>query len=472
MGQEIDRTRFAPADFAAFGERLAGETRLLARQWADGAFKVDVDAYRCGCELEAWLLDHNCFPLPRNAQYLARLGDPLVVPELSTFNVELNATPVHATGYGLSEMEHELAATWARCAGVAHGMDAQLAMIGTLPTIRQKDLTLAHISPLNRYRALNDQVVSARGGRPIQVDIRGREHLELRHRDVMLEAATTSFQVHLQCPADEVVRAYNASIILSAPLVGLAANAPYAFGHDLWAETRIPLFEQAVDLGESAMPRVTFGDAYLRESPLECFEQNLARYPVLLPIQSDEPDTRYRHLRLHNGTIWRWNRLLIGFDGDTPHLRIEQRVMPAGPSILDMLANTAVYLGAAHVLARLQRAPERDLSFEDARNNFYLAALDGLDARIVWLDGRRVELAQLLLEEVLPMADVGLQQLGIDAADRERYLDVAIARVRTRQNGAAWQRAWCARHGRDWLRLSAAYLEHQRSGAPVHQWIV
>lgn len=470
MGQEIGRTQFAPRDFVGFGERLEAETQLFARQWAGGAFAGD--AYRCGCELEAWLLDHNCFPLPRNAQYLARLGNPLVVPELSTFNVELNATPVALSGAGLSAMEGELAATWAQCAQVAHGMDAQLAMIGTLPTIRQKDLTLAHISPLNRYRALNDQVVRARGGRPIHVDILGREHLEMRHRDVMLEAATTSFQVHLQCPADEVVRAYNASVVLSAPLVGLAANAPFAFGHDLWAETRIPLFEQAVDLGPDTLPRVTFGEDYLHASPAEVFEQNLARYPVLLPILSDEPAEHFRHLRLHNGTIWRWNRLLIGIDSGTPHVRIEQRVMPAGPSILDMMANAAVYLGAAQVLASLQRAPEHDLSFADARNNFYLAALDGLDARIVWLDGRRVELAQLLREEVLPMANEGLRRLGIDAADRERYLDVARDRVRTRQNGATWQRAWCARHGRDWLRLSAAYLEHQRSGAPVHQWPV
>ena len=482
MGEEIDRTAFSAEDFARFAARLRDETALLERNMRAGEFQDG--SFTLGCELEAWLLDHNHVPLPANAAFLERLGDPLVVPELSAFNVELNSTPVRLDGSALARMEQELTARWHRCVDVAHEMGAQLLLIGTLPTIREQDLTLAHISPLNRYHALNAQVLRARGGAPITIDIEGREHLHLQHDDVMLEAGTTSFQVHLQCPAADTVRYYNASLILSAPLVAIAANAPFLFGHDLWAETRVPLFEQAVDLGErqatarddgaqqgGERQRVTFGSDYLHASPIEAFLDNLARFPVLLPMQSDDKPEKYRHLRLHNGTIWRWNRLLLGVpDGGIPHVRIEQRVMPAGPTIIDMMANTALYVGAARVLATLDAAPEHDLSFDEARDNFQRAARDGLDARLTWLDGHVHTVRELLLEELIPMAHAGLALLGIDEADRERYLDIAAARVRSGQNGASWQRAWCARHGRDPLRLSVAYLERQRNGAPVHEW--
>ena len=290
----------------------------------------------------------------------------------------------------------------------------------------------------------------------------------------MLEAATTSFQVHLQAPAEDAVRYFNAAQILSAPMVALAANSPFLFEHRLWDETRIPLFEQAVGLGDEAaarMQRVTFGSGYLQDSPLECYRENVEHYPVLLPILFEDGAPQLRHLRLHNGTIWRWNRLLIGFDdAAVPHLRVEHRVMPAGPSIVDMISNAAVYLGASRFLAGLRRAPEADLAFTQARDNFYLAARSGLDAYIVWLDGREVEVRTLLLDEILHMAREGLLLLGADEDDIERYLSIAQMRVRTGQNGAAWQRAHAEKHACDFFRLTADYLEHQRSAMPVHEW--
>jgi hypothetical protein len=472
MGQEIGRISFAPADFERFAARLNDETALLERWYRAGRFEQS--AFVGGFELEAWLLDHNYFPLPRNEAYLARLAHPLVVPELSKFNVELNGTPQPLAGRALRLIEEELTATWRHCVQVAHELEGQLIMIGILPTIRQRDLTLENISPLNRYYALNDQVLKSRGGRPIRLEIAGRDRLSLTHDDVMLEAATTSFQVHLQSPAGEAARYFNASAILSAPMVALAANSPFLFGKHLWDETRIPLFEQSVDVGDEAHPerrRVTFGSGYLEDSPLQCYLENRDRYPVLLPIGYDEPAERFRHLRLHNGTIWRWNRMLLGFDDvAVPHLRVEHRVMPAGPSIVDMMANAAVYLGAARFLAGLRVPPEADLSFEQARENFYRAARDGVQARIVWLDGREVEVRALLLDEVLHMAREGLVLLGMDEDDIDRYLAVAAARVRTGQNGAAWQRAHFDAHGRDFFRLTADYLEHQRSEMPVHEW--
>jgi len=473
MGQEIARTVFSAQDSARFLEALREETALLGEWLAQG--RLHGTGQRVGFELEAWLIDRNCFPLPANEAYLSRLGSPLVVPELSKFNVELNGTPQSLEGAAFARMERELDATWRHCREVAHDLEGSLVMIGILPTVRERDLTLENISPLNRYFALNRQVLERRGREPLHIDIRGREALTLTHADVMLEAATTSFQVHLQVPAARIARYLNAATILSAPLVALSANSPFLFGRDLWDESRIPLFEQAVDSAEGTpgqARRVTFGERYVEDGPLEPFADNLARFVPLLPMQLEEGTSRLAHLRLHNGTIWRWNRLLVGFDGDAPHLRIEQRCMPAGPTVRDMVANAALYVGASRILAQRPDAPERALPFALARENFYRCAREGLDAPVRWLDGRTRGVADLLEEELLPMAREGLDALGIDRGDIDLYLDVLQGRVRSRQNGAAWQRLHARTHAGDMHRLAADYLEHQRSGMPVHEWTV
>ncbi len=461
---------FAAEDFAAFGARLREETAQLERALAAGDFAAA--GYVAGFELEAWLVDHNHYPAPINERYLKWLDSPLVVPELSRFNVELNSTPEPLGAQTLARMKRELTQTWRHCQEVAHELDAALIMIGILPTIRKSALTLKNMSPMNRYYALNEQVFRSRAGKPLRIEIVGRERLALEHPDVMLEAATTSFQVHLQVPAAEAPRYYNASILLSAPIVAACANSPFLFGKQLWEETRIPLFEQAVDVG-GEVKRVTFGSGYLPASPLEYFAENRDAYPVLLPIHFDAPRTQYRHLRLHNGTIWRWNRLLVGFDrAGLPHLRIEHRVIPSGPTVADCIANAALYLGLVHFHAQDSIAPESRLAFEQARENFYRAARDGLEATIVWLDGRSGKVRERLLEELIPQARQGLLGLGIAAEDAARHLSIVEARVASGQTGAAWQRAYAQRVGYDWLELSVAYLRGQQSGVPVHEWDV
>ena len=474
MGQEINRTTFGPPDFARFSARLESETRLL-REHIKGKQHAD-DAFVAGFELEAWLLDRHGLPFPINEDYLARLNNPLVVPELSKFNVELNSTPQPLRAGALRRLENELSATWDQCLRTAHDIEGTIVAIGTLPTIRERDLCLANMSPLNRYYALNDQVLSSRGGRPLRINIAGNEQLALEHNDVMLEAAATSFQVHLQAPADQIVRYYNASAILSAPLVAASANSPFLFGRDLWDETRIPLFEQSVDTGvpyEDRRHRVRFGRGYLEASPMEYFDESVREFPVLLPMTyTDNPET-LPHLQLHNGTIWRWNRLLLSFDEQhQPRLRIEQRVMPAGPTIIDMIANAALYIGATHGLARLPRAPESALDYMQARHNFYAAARHGLSAQLAWLNGRQIDARTLLLEEIIPLARDGLAALGIAADEIGRYLNLMTARVRSGQNGATWQRVHAKRHDRDFKKLVADYLAHQRSAVPVHEWSI
>jgi hypothetical protein len=471
MGQEISDSHFEPDDFAAFEERLGRETLLLSRWLQDGRFKPGPNMG--GFELEAWLIDGDARPAGIVESYLQHLGDPLAVPELATFNLELNGTPQQLCDGALTTMHRELTDTWDRCNRVAAKLDARLAMIGILPSAMESDFTLENMSPLHRYHALNEQVLLRRGGKPLKFDLEGHDELVLERNDVMLESATTSFQIHLKVDVQEGVRFYNASKILAAPMVAICANSPYLFGADLWDETRIPLFEQAVAMGDlSLTQRVTLGVRYLEKSIAECFMANWRRYPVLLPRLMDEPEEALAHLRLQNGTIWRWTRPLIGFDEGEPHLRLEHRVVPAGPSIVDSIANAALYFGTVSSLARQEVAPETMLPFEQAQDNFYNAAKNGLRSEIRWLQGKDIKLSQLCSECLLPLARDGLLSMGVDAAEADYWLGIIRGRVEARLNGAAWQRAWVDKHGADMQGLTEAYLEHQSGCKPVHQWAI
>jgi gamma-glutamyl:cysteine ligase YbdK (ATP-grasp superfamily) len=327
------------------------------------------------------------------------------------------------------------------------------------------------MSSSRRYRALNEQVLRLRQGNPIRLEVEGRERLKTEHFDVMLEAGATSFQLHLQVPLCEAVRFYNAAMILSAPLVALSANSPLLFGKILWDETRIPLFEQAIDVGGGKFSRVTFGSGYADRTLEECFVENRAHYPIMLPLAMDEISEHLAHLRLHNGTIWRWNRALIGFDGPgEPHLRVEQRVPPAGPTTVDMAANMAFYYGLVEALATSAVPPETRLLFATARANFYLAARYGLDAELVWLDQQPVTVRDLILRQLLPLARQGLAQLDVAGDVAERLLGIIELRTASGQNGAVWQRRFIERHGRDMALLTREYRDRQRAGDPVHDW--
>lgn len=470
MGQEITDSHFKPGDFEAFNERLRQETELLAEWMQNGGLPETGNVG--GFELEAWLVDRELRPAGIIQPYLERLNDPLAVPELATFNLELNGTPCGLEGDALSRLHDDLAQTWERCNRVAGELEARLAMVGILPTVQPGDLTLANMSPLHRYHALNEQVLRLRGGHPLELDIEGRDRLQLTKEDVMLESAATSFQIHLKVNAHEAGRFYNASKILSGPMVAVSANSPYLFGHDLWDESRIPLFEQAVAVGGSDYSkRVTYGIRYVHEGIMECFEANRDRYPILLPRLMDDPPESLAHLRLQNGTIWRWNRPLIGFnDAGEPHIRIEHRVVPAGPTIKDCIANAAFYYGAVCSLSRRQEPPEQQLAFELARDNFYLGARYGLQARMQWLDGGEMTASELCLEVLLPQAREGLRSLGIHESEIDDWLGIIEARVATGRNGAGWQREWVAKNGADMRVLLEAYLGHQDGGRPVHEW--
>lgn len=478
MGEEILSSQFSDEDHARFRIRLEAETDLLQQYFDEQKFSCAEPV--AGFELEAWLLDRDQLrPLAANELFLKRLNNPLASPELASFNFELNNIPHGLSGHVFSCMHNELKRQWQQCCEVAKQIEAKLLIIGILPTLSNEDLSLGNMSNMARYRALNREALRRRKGKPLVFDINGREHLRIAHRDVMLESATTSFQIHMQMNQAQSVRLFNASLVLSAPMVALTANSPFLFGKDLWDETRIPLFEQAVAVGgfEDAafgpIHRVTFGDGYVRESLMECFTDNLQHYPVLLPVEFDESPSHLHHLRFHNGTIWRWNRPLVGFDSEgNIHLRLEQRVVPAGPTIIDSIANAAFFYGAVYALANGDAVPEQRLSFNHARDNFYRAARLGLAASFNWFDAGQVNARELLLEVLLPLAESGLQQLGVALTDSQEYLQIIEQRLRNNINGACWQRAWVAKHGRDMQALTQAYRQRQESGEPLHDWTI
>jgi len=477
MGSEIPSHHFHKHDFQVFDRRLRAETEELEQWFANRNFLTGQS--KGGYELEAWITDKDCHPLPENEQLIKLSNDVHVVPELAKFNLELNSDPYILQGNALQSMHDGFMHNWERCNTLANSIDAQLLMIGILPTVTEQELVVENMSNWQRYRALNEQVLRLREGRPLQLDIQGREHLQLSQHDVMLESAATSFQIHLQVDLDNAARYYNAARVISAPMVAVSANSPYFFGKDLWDETRIPLFEQSVALhGYDDGPcghvrRVSFGIDYVKESMFECFRENLECYPVLLPVSIEENAEPLAHLRLHNGTIWRWNRPLIGFnERGEPHLRIEHRVVAAGPTVIDSIANAALFYGLVSAMSTQIPPPESQLGFDQARRNFYSAAQHGLEAQITWLDGKPVSVKELLLQELLPLAHHGLDELGIARNDIRKYMGVIEGRLRTLQNGAAWQRAYVSKHGRDMHALTMAYQEHHHSNKPVHEWEV
>jgi gamma-glutamyl:cysteine ligase YbdK (ATP-grasp superfamily) len=476
VGDEIERRYFDAEDFSEFRTRLDEETSLLRTLFAENQFSERGDV--AGFELEGWLVDENGDPVPENDRYLEALDNPLVVPELAAYNVELNGSPSALTGRVFSRLHDELSATWSACRSAAESSGCHLVAIGILPTVGEKMLTSEYMSSMVRYQSLNDRVMALRDGKPLELRIEGDSELTTTHNDVMLEAATTSFQIHLQCRPERSVRDFNASIIASAPTVAVSANSPYLFGHALWDETRIPLFEQAVDVGSLYPPRVSFGAGYVQNSLLEIFEENQRDHLILIPAVKDDPPSKFSHVRFHNGTLWRWNRPLIGFDFDGQvHLRIEHRVVPAGPTIKDCIANAAFYFGLVRGFGLDEVAPEDNLTFELARDNFYSCARYGLNARPCWFrNGKLMEIGmrELVAEELLPMARRGLESEDIPAEEIDDYLNVIAERVDSGQNGAAWQRRFMhlngGEHGGDFHQLVKEYRIRQDAGDPVHTW--
>jgi len=490
MGTGIDQETFDQLDYARFRQRLEQSLVTLGRLLARPGFGVGPATL--GAELELFLVDAAARPLPQNHAIHAAAADPRVNLELDRFNLELNATPTLLAGRPFAALGEELRLLLGLVAGAARAYGARVALIGILPTLRRADLHPAAMSDVARYRALDRGLRRLRHA-PFHVRIAGADPLELTSEDVALEGANTSFQVHLRVDPAAFARTYNAVQLATAPALAVAGNSPTLLGHQLWEETRIALCKQSIDERDGHGPRrrvarVAFGTGWLRDGPLALFAEGVRLHQPLLPMLSDhDPGAGGDHrqapplaeLRLHQGTVWRWNRAIYdpALGG---HLRIELRALPAGPTVTDMLANAAFLVGLSLWLAVQDQRWTYRLSFERAEHGFYRAAQHGLAAELSWPFGHGSQLRTLpaarLVPQLLPVAREGLLGAGVDAVEADHLLDVIAARVRTGQSGAVWQRRMLAalepRLGRE--RALAAmldrYLQCAATDQPVHTW--
>jgi CBS domain-containing protein/gamma-glutamyl:cysteine ligase YbdK (ATP-grasp superfamily) len=486
MGEHHVKQDLDDRQLRAFMRALLADLRALELMLDGGQFERGVR--RIGAEQEMFLVDAAMRPAFVADEVLRRVGDQRLTTEIARFNLEANLTPLLLGGDCFSRMEREVQELIGRVRAVAQDLGADVLLAGILPTLQKSDLTLASMTPNARYEQLNREVMQQRGG-PVSVHIKGLDEISLTSDNIMLLSSNTSFQVHLQVAPDEFVPLYNLAQAVTAPVLAAAVNSPLWLGARLWQETRLALFQHSADARTGAQQarqfptRVGFGEQWLKGSVLELFREDIARFRVILTGDADEDPLKVlargevpslSSLRLHNGTVWWWNRPCYGVVDGRAHLRIENRVLPSGPTTLDEFANAAFFIGLMCALPDEYGPVDKLMTFDDAKTNFFAAARHGLQAQLTWTDGRTYPAAVLIREHLLPLARAGLKQAQVAAADIDLYLGTLEERVRTGQTGAQWTlnslAAMRRRGTRDLRTLAAAISAHQQTGEPVHRW--
>jgi gamma-glutamyl:cysteine ligase YbdK (ATP-grasp superfamily) len=491
MGREIQAIKFSGEDRRVYREKVRRSLDALARMLREHLFEDNPASV--GQEIELNLVDHEAMPSMRNADVLDAIADPAWGVELGQFNLEINVPPRRLDGDALAELEQVVRDDLNAGDEKARGTGTRLVMVGILPTLQKSDMHLGTLTASDRFRVLNEQIFAARG-EDMRISIDGAEKL-LTHTDsITPEAACTSLQLHLQVNPESFANYWNAAQAAAAVQVALGANSPFLFGRQLWHETRITLFEQATDTRpdelkeQGVRPRVWFGERWIT-SVFDLFEENLRFFPALLPICEDEDPLsvldadaipQLAEMSLHNGTVYRWNRPVYAVVEGRPHLRVENRVLPAGPSVADAVANAAFYYGLVRTLAEAQRPIWTQMSFATAGENLHEAARRGLDAHLYWPGLGEVPVADLVLRRLLPLAREGLSRWGVNPAHADRLLGFIEQRCITGQTGAAWQIATVeAISGRGGVarldalqQMTERYIEHMHTNEPVHTWPV
>jgi gamma-glutamyl:cysteine ligase YbdK (ATP-grasp superfamily) len=489
MGEEVDAQEFSRADRTRYRQKVRRCLDVFARMLREARF--DTDDPMTGLEVELNLVDEAGDPALKNAEALAAIADPAFQTELGQFNIEINVAPAKLREGGLTTFEESLRRSLNDAEAKSSEVGAHLVMIGILPTLAPGHMDVANLSANPRYQLLSEQILNARG-EDITIAIAGIgnvEKLQTTSDSIVPEAACTSTQFHVQTSPDSFAEYWNASQAISSVQLALGANAPYLLGRELWRETRIPLFEQATDTrseelkAQGVRPRVWFGERWVT-SVFDLFEENVRYFPALLPITDDEdPLTKLEEggtpalseLRLHNGTIYRWNRPVYDIAGGVPHLRVENRVLAAGPTVADTVANAAFYFGLVRALAEAERPLWSQMSFSAAEENFHVAAQQGIEAQIYWPGIGQVNVTELVLRRLLPQAREGLDRWGVESAVSDRLLGIIEQRCLTGTNGAEWfVRRMSKRRDLDrYDALRATLLEYRdlmHTNEPVHTW--
>ena len=474
----------------AFMKALLEDLRALAFMLEDG--RVESGVMRIGAEQEMFLIDRYLRPAPVSLEVLKHANDPRLTTEIARFNLEANLTPLNLTNDCFSRMESELRQLidLARNGAATHG--AEVLLSGILPTLQKSDLTLDNLTPIARYHELDRGVIRMRGG-PLSIHIKGLDELHLTHDNIMMESCNTSFQVHFQSNAKEFANHYNVAQAITAPVLAVAVNSPLLFGQRLWQETRVALFQHSTDersrpqLARNQPTRVSFGDRWLEHSVIELFHDQITRFRSIMISEPDENPFQVlargetpllSALRMHNGTVWRWNRACYGVAEGVAHLRIENRALPSGPTIVDEIANAAFFIGLMAALPQAYGEIRKRMVFDDAKMNFFRAARHGLDAHFAWIDGQSHSATALILDQLLPLARQGLQSANVASDDIDKYLGIIQERAQSRQTGAGWimkslaaMDSSTSKDARQ-RKLTSAMLASQKEGQPIHRWPV
>ena len=488
MGENQITEELDHAQMRGYVRALLEDVHALERMLEEGRFEKGVR--RVGAEQELFLVDQNLRPKACVLALLERLKGLPFTTELAQYNLETNLSPQTLSGNCLSRMQAELESMLAKAREAARAENAQVLMCGILPTLEKVHLGLEWMTPIPRYYQLNRMMVALRNGK-FEAAIKGVDEFYLSHDNVMLEACNTSFQVHWQCDADDYARVYNIAQLVTAPQLACAVNSPVLMGHRLWHETRVALFQQSVDTRSEvkaqrgSRSRVNFGERWLEKSILEIFREDVARFRSLIAITTEESPLemlargevpQLKALRLHNGTVYRWNRPCYGVMDGKAHLRIENRIMPAGPTALDEIANAAFFFGLMNALPQEYGDIRRSMAFDDAKNNLVTAARYGLHSKLRWLNGKTWSTEELVKSHLLPLADQGLQAAAVDKSDIQRFLGVVRERVERGQTGAQWvldSYSAMGERGKKSERfrsIAAAMKRNQEAGTPVARW--
>jgi len=488
MGAEVDQTTFTREDRKQHREKVRKGLDVLARMLTESRF--DFERPMAGLEIELNLVDEQFEPAMRNAEVLAAIADPSFVTELGRFNIEINVPPRRLNEAGFTRFEESVRDALNEADPRARQLGAQTVMVGILPTLRPEHVQLGNLSENPRYSLLDQQIFAARG-EDLEIVVDGVERLEMVFDTIAPEAACTSTQVHLQVSPDDFSGYWNAAQAIAGVQVAVGANSPYLFGRELYAESRIPLFEQSTDTRSEELkvqgvrPRVWFGERWIT-SIFDLFEENSRYFPALLPISSAEDPIavldaggvpQLDELRLHNGTVYRWNRPVYDVSGDKPHLRVENRVLPAGPTVVDTMANAAFFAGLVRALADDDRPVWSQMSFQAAAENFVAGSRHGINAEVYWPQVGHLRVAELVVRKLLPRAAEGLRSWGVADAESGRLLDIIERRCLRAANGATWQTAVVNRREKagdsraEALRgMLQSYVDGMHSNEPVHTW--
>ncbi|MBL7792083.1 MAG: CBS domain-containing protein [Saprospiraceae bacterium] len=470
-------------------KNLLRDLKALQLMLDNDLFENDVQ--RIGAEQEFCFVDAHWRPAPVIMEVLERVNDDHFTTELARFNMEVNLDPVLFQGDCLSALESTLRNYLYAADMAAQEVGARVLLCGILPTIRQGDINYDNLTPLPRYRALMELLHELHSGL-FEFRIDGPDELVINDALALFEGSNTSFQVHLQLPAHSFASYYNWSMAVTGPLLSAATNSPLLLGKRGWRETRIALFQQSIDTRSTSemvrerSPRVCFGTGWIEDSILDIFKDDIARHRVMLASTREEDPLqilaeggvpKLYSLNVHNGTVYRWNRPCYGITDGKPHLRIEMRVLPTGPSIPDEIANAAFWLGMVKGMPDDYARMQNKMEFDNVKENFFRAARHGLGSYLWWgSPAKRIPASELLLKELIPLARTGLQKANVRQTDIDRYMDIIQERVESGRTGSQWQLSSLERLKKEGKKeealvaTTAAMFNRQQQDMPVHKW--